>query len=84
MAIFNRYKIGPSPFSTQLTVVRETTDGESMRADLVDLSGKVCARGKAEASERCVINTSHLVAGTYVLRVYEGKHLTCSRKIVKK
>ena len=84
VAVSNRYKIGPSPFTTQLTVGRETPGGESMRADLVDLSGKVCARGKAETSERCVITTSHLVAGTYVLRVYEGKRLTCSRKIVKK
>ena len=84
VATQNGYSVTPTPFSTHLTVTREKSTGETLRVELVNLSGQICARGKGDNSGRCTLSTAQLPDGIYVVRIYDGKQLVLTRKVVKK
>ena len=83
-SVQNGYAIAPSPFTTRLTVTREKATGMPLRVELVSLSGQVCAKAKSGGSNSCTLNTSNLPNGVYVARIYDGKDLVLTRKVLKK
>ena len=65
-------------------MTREKATGMPLRVELVSLSGQVCAKAKSGGSNSCTLNTSNLPNGVYVTRIYDGKDLVLTRKVLKK
>jgi hypothetical protein len=75
----------PNPFREMFNIEIDVTDADRADIELADLTGKIMLRsseGLVPGTNRITVDSSHLAAGAYMLRVTTGnKSLT--RKVLK-
>jgi glucose/arabinose dehydrogenase len=79
----NNLSIYPNPTNSEVFIQSNTPDFFVIHADIFDLNGKLLLSQKSENQPMHSLNTSHLSAGLYVLKVKTNTGLISAHKLVK-
>ena len=80
----NSFTVGPLPFSTHLSFTSKQPYPQPIRMELLDMDGRIVAKQTFKGETTCTLNTPKTRDGIYVLRVYQGKQLIYTRKVMRK
>ncbi len=81
----DKFSVHPTPVSNFLTVNLESTDFESVKLILTDVSGRTVHQSNANINgyQKEIIDVSALPAGMYFLNLHSGSQ-QATRKVIKK
>lgn len=78
------YKIGPLPFTSELTFSNKEPKGRPIRIELLNMAGGVEASDTFADDTHCSLATERLTPGVYVLRVFSDGTLIYTNKVMKR
>jgi hypothetical protein len=73
--------ISPNPFTNNISITSSNTS-KTIKAEVIDITGKVKISMQGEVNGNLEIDTQHLSKGVYFIRIQDGEN-TQTKRIIK-
>jgi hypothetical protein len=77
----DEHAISPNPFTNNISIISSNTS-KTIKAEVIDITGKVKISMQGEVNGNLEIDTQHLSKGVYFIRIQDGEN-TQTKRIIK-
>lgn len=77
----DEHAISPNPFTNNISIISNNSN-KTIKADVIDITGKVKISMQGEVNGNLEIDTQHLSKGVYFIRIQDGEN-TQTKRIIK-